>query len=148
MVVVEQRSNDASINYFISGDNPSGTNTLLMLGYKFNNTITFGQFSNNYQFTVSSFSSPKPKIHIFRFSSSLGKNYYLNGIAQTPSSVAGASPTQGLTSYTNAQIGDYLGVNYYAGYIGEIIIFNKYINDTERQDIESYLSKKWSINLK
>jgi hypothetical protein len=57
-----------------------------------------------------------------------------------------ANQCQGLVSYNNAQIGKY-SENPYKGDIGEIIIFNKYINDDERRNVEIYLSKKWGIEL-
>lgn len=34
------------------------------------------------------------------------------------------------------------------GYLGEFIYYSRNINDRERIDIEQYLSKKWSINIK
>lgn len=37
--------------------------------------------------------------------------------------------------------------SYYDGYIGEIIIFNRVLKDEERNLVEKYLSKKWSINV-
>jgi hypothetical protein len=36
---------------------------------------------------------------------------------------------------------------YYYGYISEVIIFNKYIKDSERQNIERYLGQKWGIKV-
>lgn len=36
---------------------------------------------------------------------------------------------------------------YMYGYIGEILIFDRYLSDDERADIENYLSKKWHIDL-
>lgn len=33
------------------------------------------------------------------------------------------------------------------GYIGEIIVFNRSLTDNEREDVETYLSKKWQIDL-
>ncbi len=36
---------------------------------------------------------------------------------------------------------------YFKGYIGEIIIFDRALKKEERQSIESYLGKKWGINM-
>jgi hypothetical protein len=36
---------------------------------------------------------------------------------------------------------------YLDAYIHEIIIFRKKLDDSERKDIEKYLSKKWSIKI-
>jgi len=37
---------------------------------------------------------------------------------------------------------------YFTGYIGEIIIFDRALNESERKKIEDYLSEKWGINIK
>lgn len=39
------------------------------------------------------------------------------------------------------------GSDFLHGYIGEIIIFNRYLDEEERQAIEHYLSKKWNISI-
>jgi hypothetical protein len=36
-------------------------------------------------------------------------------------------------------------VNYFSGYLGEIIIFNRSITNTERQQVEGYLAWKWGL---
>ena len=33
------------------------------------------------------------------------------------------------------------------GQIGEIIIYDRALNDNERMDIEKYLAKKWNIKI-
>jgi prepilin-type N-terminal cleavage/methylation domain-containing protein len=38
-------------------------------------------------------------------------------------------------------------MNFFNGYIGEIIVFNRALKQSQKQDIESYLAKKWQINL-
>jgi hypothetical protein len=52
-----------------------------------------------------------------------------------------------LSAYNNAQIGRRRTIDYYTGDIAEIIMFTRYINDQERQDIEAYLSSKYDIPL-
>lgn len=37
--------------------------------------------------------------------------------------------------------------NWFHGYIGEFIIYDRYLTDEERKSVESYLGKKWKINL-
>jgi hypothetical protein len=45
----------------------------------------------------------------------------------------------------------YLGVDatnpifYYVGYVMEVLIYNKVLTTTERQQVESYLAWKWSL---
>ena len=71
--------------------------------------------------------------------------YYQNGISFSTA----ADPTVDSTSLianTGSAIGRMIG-NYYKGYIGEIIMFNRALSNTERADIELYLSTKWNIKL-
>ena len=144
--VVEQRSDNANSSYFMGGT-ATDSNSNLSLGYKSNTSLTFAQYSNDYDITVSGYMSPKPLIHTFRFSSAIGKNYYSNGVNKTLIASGSAASTTVLTSYAGAQIGRRLTTQYYNGSIGEIIIFNKYLNNDERVDVEKYLSKKWKIDL-
>jgi prepilin-type N-terminal cleavage/methylation domain-containing protein len=153
VAVVEQRLDDKSANYFIGGNDSGSTNKTLHLGYKENTTMAFNQFCNDYDITVDGFTSAQPKIHIFRYHETLGKNYYLNGISQTltPYTVScTVDQYQSLLSYNNAQIARLDSASnsfYYYGDIGEIIIFGKYLNDDEMNAVEKYLSKKWKITL-
>lgn len=155
VIVVEERTggNTDRTRFFVSGfDSVTSPDTLnnrvLMLGYDYvssTDLIIFGQNSNDYQYNIEDFSVPVPRIHVFRFSSTIGKKYRLNGQDKTLVDQGGAVPTQGLISYRNAQIGRYSNSTNYLGYIGEIIIFNKYVNDDETQEIERYLNKKWRV---
>lgn len=149
VAVVEQRLSGKSNNYYLSGNDVTAIpNNNLFLGYRLNNKSAFSQTSNGYDVTVPVFSTGVvTRIHVFRFNSSIGKNYYINGVSQTLSVILGGTPslTTGLVSNTVAQIGRHLASTYYFGNIGEIIIFNKYINDDERKDVEQYLGKKWGI---
>jgi prepilin-type N-terminal cleavage/methylation domain-containing protein len=151
VVVVEQRLSSQSNNYYISGNGTATLNYNLFVGYELENKSAFGQTSNGYDTSVSDFSSTSivNRIHIFRFNPSVGKNYYINGANQTLTEISGGTPSQttGLVSNNNAQIGRHRSGYYYAGAIGEIAIFNKYINDDERKDIEQYLGKKWGITI-
>jgi prepilin-type N-terminal cleavage/methylation domain-containing protein len=149
--IIEQRSGPEDNNYFIgSGDIALLDNKTLALGYESNEVILFGQHNNNYQFPTDVFVQYHVKVHAFRFSSSVGKNYYRNGLKIDSSGSSGGSldSTAGLLSYDNARIGSYSYYNYhYKGDIGEIIIFNKALNNDEIKDIEKYLGRKWRIDL-
>jgi Tfp pilus assembly protein FimT len=148
VIIVEQRLDNGSNRYFISGNPSATTNRNLTLGYKTNTSITFSQTNNDYVITVPGYYAPVPAIHIFRFSSTIGKNYYLNGNLQTLTGCCGTPvATKGLEDYSGAQIGRFATTNYYYGNIGEIVIFNKYVNDEEMNEIKLYLSKKWMINV-
>jgi prepilin-type N-terminal cleavage/methylation domain-containing protein len=70
----------------------------------------------------------------------INKNYWVGG---------GSS----VTPIDNRQTNNFIGrgnrpsATYLIGSIAEIIIFNRNLLNSEREDIENYLSKKWSIKL-
>jgi hypothetical protein len=145
VIVVEQRTSNRAQNYFISGNDASLTNQVLTLGYKSNGKMAFSQLANNYDINVNNYDKPITRINVFRFSSAVGKDCFINGANQTLLESGSPVPTQALISYVNAQIGRHLTGNNFIGNIGEVIIFTKYINDDERKDIEKYLGKKWGV---
>jgi len=70
---------------------------------------------------------------------------YFNGVQQ------GSVATNYVKKIGNFNIGRWLNGStpsrHLDAYIYEIIIFRKKLNDLERKDIETYLSKKWSIKI-
>ena len=76
----------------------------------------------------------------------MGKKVYLNGIEK----LAVADTTKATVPANNflmkiAYFDRSWTQNYYTGFIGEIIIFSKALNNSERTDIEKYLLNKWQI---
>ena len=63
-----------------------------------------------------------------------------NGYLNT-ASTAFTTPTNIVIGYTTA----FTGRNY-SGYIGEIILYQTAITETQRQQVEAYLANKWGIN--
>lgn len=63
-----------------------------------------------------------------------------NGYFNT-ASTAFTTPTNIVIGYTTA----FTGRNY-SGYIGEIILYQTAITETQRQQVEAYLANKWGIN--
>ena len=73
---------------------------------------------------------------------------YTNGTAQTTKYSPLTYPSK---SFTGLAVGTYLvgGVGqgqYWKGYVGEIIVYNRVLSDTERQYIEGYLAWKWALS--
>ena len=72
---------------------------------------------------------------------------YKNGELLT----TGAAEIYSGAAIVSTEIGRRGGTNiadYFNGYLGEIIVFDKALKSEERSSIESYLSKKWAIKLK
>ena len=147
--VVEKKEDVAAdVNgLFIGGTNPTAANTALHLGYRTPAiaTITQDHYSNMLNYSPPMGFTKTPTIHSFWFSTSGGKKYWNNG-GVTPEK---SEPTQtaALISYDGPRIANCFTVHYYKGDIAEIIMFNRALSEKDRQSVESYLSKKWSIRI-
>jgi len=93
--------------------------------------------TNKYNSNVSSFEreGETPKILTFTQDSAVGKKVYINGILASES-----NNTDKLSNISTLPIGK----NYY-GEIGEVVAFNRSLDNIERQEVEEYLSAKWAI---
>lgn len=146
--VVEKRSSSAGDNFFFAstGDQTYGN---LHLGYFDDTTIRFGNYAYDIDYTAEAYSSPIPRMHTFRFSTTNGKDYWLNGGTTADSS--DASQTLPLSSNTGSALGRAIfaagDINYFNGDIAEVIIFLRALQVEERQNIETYLSKKYNITI-
>lgn len=146
VIVVEQRRVNGS-TFYLGGTNTSTTNGNLHLGYRDGTTVGWSQWVNDHSSTVSAYVANTAWVHVFRFSSSTGKTYFLNGVNKTLVDFGGTTtPTQGLVSYAGAALGR-AGSSNYEGDLGEIIIFTRAITTEERDAIEVYLGKKWGITV-
>ena len=135
----------------------SSTNSLCICGVLGSGTsgVTYG--SNSYRYDPSGFfynywwfqslSTPAGSVaikipYIFTISyKTLDRKMYINGLLKSSDTPSGRVSTV---------INNAVGVtNNYSefmnGYIGEIIIFNRSLTDTQRTDVESYLKNKWGI---
>lgn len=140
--VVEQRTSNVSDNYFIGGSSTTA-NSNLYLGYYDYTTAVFGQYDNNYSTPYQPYYG-KMKIHSYTFNFSQ-KKYYVDGILQSLNNwYSSPDPAQGLVAYPNPSLGLFTDIaKCYQGYLGEVIIFKKYLAPSDRYAVENYLGKKW-----
>jgi prepilin-type N-terminal cleavage/methylation domain-containing protein len=148
--IVEQRRS-ATQSFFL-GSLTGGENINLHLGYLDTDTFVFDQWSmnsNRYDIAEGAYTTPIPRIHSYRLGSASNvRNYNVNGSEPVFDICDANCVTETvLSAYNNAQIGRRRTIDYYTGDIAEIIMFTRYINDQERQDIEAYLSSKYDIPL-
>ena len=134
VAIVEQRSSSRSSNYFI-GDPTQN----FALGYSSDGKIIHSQgASNSYESAIGAYEDFKqPKIIIFTHSKDDGNKTYVNGILAGES-----SNTANVSGVTNLVIG-----KNYDGKIGEVVVFDRAIRDSEVVAIEKYLSQKWAVKL-
>lgn len=142
---VEQRTSNDSYNYFLGGAHTT-LNTNLIVGYDDDTTITIALSDNamrNTSFTP--FSSPTANIITCTFNY-INKKLYHNGTNISLTHYANGAQEDATTTYNNAHLGHYNG-NYYQGNLGEVILFNKFLNTEDRKSVEHYLGKKWGIDV-
>ncbi len=128
-------ANSGVDNYLIGQDGS------FALGYESDSSIIQshgeGSSSTN-QASIESLSSysNKPKMITFTHSAIEGNKIYINAtLANENNSNEAKTHLSGITSLA-------IGKGY-NGEIGEIVIFNRKLTTSERQEIENYLSKKW-----
>ena len=142
--VLEKRESNQASNYFLGDTTITTSNQNLILGYLADGTIIHSQAgttaatnTNTYSSSVSNYiSKENPKIFSFIQDSTSGKKTYINGIL-----AAQSTNTSQLSNISSIKIG-----KGYQGQIGEIVIFNRALSNSERQDIEAYMGKKWNID--
>lgn len=147
--IVTQRkstSSSAAPRTLISGTTEALNSALIISYVNTDNTLLFSHYTNDLNITVPTYAGPIPTMHTFRFSKTAGKQYWSNGGVTADFSASGQ--TTALISFTGAQIGRWFNYNnFYNGDIFEIIIFSKALSSADRQSVESYLSKKYSITI-
>ncbi|PKN79410.1 MAG: hypothetical protein CVU48_05325 [Candidatus Cloacimonetes bacterium HGW-Cloacimonetes-1] len=150
IAVVKRTANSpGSFHYFLGGIINS-QNKNLQLGWRGNTTFTHGQYTNDYDMSVDAYSAGQiPRIFTTRHSTTMGKNLFLNGSCHgvnMNSAVSGRLAN--LTAWVGAGIGRYMSgtINTrFNGWMAELIFYNRYLTETERKSIETYLSAKYNI---
>lgn len=136
--------------YFLGNDNPTPTNRrCLHLGYYIdsNNTyhLQFGHHESNIATNANVTNAISPNLTVAKLDFSKGKTLIMhktNGAATKVNN----QDTNTLMNYSNSKIvigGDICGGNHYQGNIGEIIIYQNALDDSEIEQIKSYLMRKW-----
>lgn len=141
--VVEKRESNKNSSFFIGGSN-SDNNSNLHLGYNSSTSLTFGHNSSDLLYSVEAYQDPIEQFHTFYFNYESGKKYWLNG--GTNEDASESEQNSALQSYDNPAIGRSES-NYYSGSIAEIIIFSRALKISEKELVETYLSKKYNIKI-
>jgi hypothetical protein len=149
--LVASRSSSQNTNLIIGGTSTTNFQNL-HAGWILNTTPRFriahygdGTSGTDYiDYVTTTYTSQSFAIHSFNFNSASGRTYYENG-TQRASLTSTASKTP-VSSWTGSAIGRFT-TNFFNGDVAEVIMFNRFLNDTERRDVEQYLSKKWGITV-
>lgn len=137
IAVVEARTTNNQ-TYFIGNDS-SGTNKALHVGYRGNSSFTFAQFSNDLDTSVDGYDNTiDSKIWIIS-NNSRGKEIFLNG-----NLIASEGNTDNLIESNNGRIGSAVG-NRYRGYLGLVAIYVGDKSSSEILDINNAINSVFTI---
>ena len=146
IITVVQRTNAMTSQYVCGVQQASPVG--MHLGWVNDNTCRFGQGSSTINKSSTAFSSGSetPRVLIAESSSTAGRTIseYLNGVL---SSSTDASASNFSISANTGAIGRGYTTSGFSGYIGEVIVYNRVLTNTERQQILTYLSIKYGHSL-
>lgn len=143
--IVGQRTSNAQ-NYFIGGSGTGGEGTNLAIGWNDNTSIWMyngAATPSAASYTSAAYSTANPVIITALFNQSSGKKLWYNG-GVTPDATSSSNTV--LSSYAAPKIGKF-NTTFSRVEIAEIIIFQRDLTTEERQAVESYLGKKYNIQI-
>lgn len=153
--VVEQRVFSGKINakkgMFLGGSNvaSNAVSINLQIGY-WNDSFIWNDFGTNapdWNIPVTLSAAITPRIHTFKFDTTIGKYYSMKSNISTPYSATNtAAIGKPLVSYDGATIGG-VGPGSEDLSIAEMIIFTRALSTDEIKSVEAYLGKKYAIKI-
>ncbi|HSH93314.1 MAG TPA: chitobiase/beta-hexosaminidase C-terminal domain-containing protein [Roseimicrobium sp.] len=72
----------------------------------------------------------------------VARKVYLGGVLKSNAAVSGSLAYGTVASFT---VGNHLGTNYLNGDIAEVLVYNRALSDSERQDVEVYIYAKYAV---
>ncbi len=129
----------------------SKTFATLYFGYFGNTGMAIEHQSNNFTSPAPAYSAGNPAIATVIFDTSAGQTIdVIEGGARysgsDPNTTAITGMGTGTIGRSKGNLSSWNGTRYFTGYIGEIIIYNKALNGTEKTDTENYLCDKWDLS--
>lgn len=150
ITVLKRTSSTPSSHHYFLGGTENAQNKNLHLGWRVNGTFTHAPYTNDYDMRVSNYAAGDPaNIFSFRHSTTAGKDTYINGALRGLNMNAAVSGRFAhLTDWKGASIGRYIDGainNRFNGWMAELIVYNRYLTETERKAIEAYLANKYAL---
>jgi hypothetical protein len=136
---VSSRNSGKNHNWILGGSGNT-TNQNLLVGYRFDNLYRYSQYSNDLDYTVSTYSTPI--LDLFSVHNTpTGKSIFYNNI-----SVVTSSDTVDLASNAGSSIGYFPLLNeYYSGSISELVFFTGSNVSASRPLIENNINNYYNI---
>jgi prepilin-type N-terminal cleavage/methylation domain-containing protein len=135
---------DVSGNYGVLGSGNYGTqNQTNAFRYDSGRKMVNYWWHDDLSSLINTTINNKFQIFIFDYNKSI-RNLYVDGVLKNyiPPTIKPRESTN-----LNNTIGKTYSVEYLVGSIAELIIYDRALLNSERKDIEKYLSKKWSIKI-
>ena len=149
IIAVLRRNIGSTAHHCFLGGTKTSQNKNLHIGWQSNNTFYHAQYSNDYAMRVTNYSAgEQPLIVSLRHSNTLGNDTYIDGGLRGLDMYAGRLAH--LTEWNGAAIGRYIDGSInprFNGWVAELIMYNRYLSETERKAIESYLSAKYNVSI-
>jgi hypothetical protein len=131
-------------SYIIGNDGPGATDLNLHIGYASATDWKWGQYGDDIDFTGTTFNVGTPLISTEVINASRLETLYFNSVSNFSRTANGfLSPA----NLANGRIGRAQGGNPYQGNIAEIMVFNTALSNSDRTNLENYLSAKWLAGL-
>lgn len=152
IAVVKRTSSSPSSLHMFLGGSEKAQNKNLHVGWRTNNTFTHAQYTNDYDMRVANYAAAAPaSVFTVRHSNTLGNDTYINGALRGLNMNATSNARLNhLTGWQGAAIGRYIDGsinNRLNGWMAELIVFNRYLNETERKAVEAYLADKYALTV-
>ena len=137
--IVEAR-NDDQANYLLGGTNGTANNNM-HLGYRTDTQFTHDHWTGGYNATVDGFTSQEYKVHSWHLDNAgSARAIYTDGALL----LGNGNGTQ-IASYHGAMVGGHMA-DRFNGDIAEILIYDRYLDADERNQIGFYLEDKYAID--
>jgi hypothetical protein len=137
-VVDVANSNSASGNSYFFGSSFNNVDATLHMGYRSANTFTFAEYADDLNWAApANFTFNTARIWTGRLDGSGSQNIFLDGVLEAQ---------RGANAFPGTLIGGAVGVGnggHYNGDLSEVIVYNRGLADSERTEIEQYLTHKW-----
>jgi hypothetical protein len=128
-------------NSYLMGTAFNGVDASLHIGYRDADTFTLAQYADDLNYDApSAFTFNTSRLWSLRLTQDGTQSISLNGIQQA-SRIANAY----LGTLLEGRIGQADG-GFYIGDLAEVIVYNRSLDDTERAQVEAYLTHKWMAN--
>lgn len=141
------RVTSTSESYGVLGSgNYDVANSSNMINYRAGGFIENNWQQNTLLTPVVCVSAGKMQVFTFVYDNSVGRKIYVNGTFKGEDQATNRNGISINTTIGKSSVTDIPDL-YFKGDIGEIIFFGRALNKEERQMVEKYLVKKWTITL-